>query len=105
MAPSSGASLSLLPVYGMAAGEQLSRSSGYRLCGGSGAIPLASGNDLAGSSGDHDRSGNSALNRWLAKVFWMLSYLHALFDFVAAYPHVAYGLVFLAALSGALPVI
>jgi len=35
----------------------------------------------------------------------MLSYLHALLDFVAAYPHVAYGLVFLAALSEALPVI
>ena len=35
----------------------------------------------------------------------MLSYLHALLEFVAAYPHVAYGLVFLAALSEALPVI
>ena len=35
----------------------------------------------------------------------MLSYLRALISFVAAYPHVAYGLVFLAALSEALPVI
>ena len=35
----------------------------------------------------------------------MLSYLRAVIDFVATYPHVAYGLVFLAALSEALPVI
>jgi membrane protein DedA with SNARE-associated domain/membrane-associated phospholipid phosphatase len=35
----------------------------------------------------------------------MLSYLRALIDFVAAYPDVAYGLVFLAALSEALPVV
>src|SRR5262249_40611463 len=35
----------------------------------------------------------------------MLSYLRTLIEFVAAYPHVAYGLVFLAALSEALPVI
>ncbi len=35
----------------------------------------------------------------------MLSYLRTLIEFVAAYPHVAYGLVFLAALSEALPVV
>lgn len=35
----------------------------------------------------------------------MLSYLHTVIQFVAAYPHVAYGLVFFAALSEALPVV
>jgi undecaprenyl-diphosphatase len=35
----------------------------------------------------------------------MLAYLHTLIEFVAAYPHVAYGLVFIAALSEALPVV
>jgi undecaprenyl-diphosphatase len=34
----------------------------------------------------------------------MMSYLRAIIDFVATYPHMAYGLVFLAALSEALPV-
>jgi membrane protein DedA with SNARE-associated domain len=35
----------------------------------------------------------------------MMSYLRAIIGFVATYPHVAYGLVFLAALSEGLPVV